>query len=137
MLSASSTLKELTRYPIVLTRDIQKAKLWLKKQSRGSERYGIIVSSQAYRLRPLAIDVRVKPNPVHWFLADKEDIRSSYYLEDVVTEFDIQGLELDYTCVVWDGDFRYHKESWGYYYIIIYFTYIRTTYSRHISHFCT
>ena len=113
MLSASSTLKELTRYPIVLTRDIQKAKLWLKKQSRGSERYGIIVSSQAYRLRPLAIDVRVKPNPVHWFLADKEDIRSSYYLEDVVTEFDIQGLELDYTCVVWDGDFRYHKESWG------------------------
>ena len=113
MQSASSTLNELTRYPIVLTRDVQKAKQWLKKQARGSERYGIIVSSQAYRLRPLAIDVRVKPNPVHWFLADKNDIRSSYYLEDVVTEFDIQGLELDYTCVVWDGDFRYHKNAWG------------------------
>ena len=111
--SASAPLKELTRYPIVLTRDVKKAKQWLKKQARGSERYGIIVSSQANRVRPLAIDVRVKPDPVHWFLADKEDIRSSYYLEDVVTEFDIQGLELDYTCVVWDGDFRYHDDHWG------------------------
>lgn len=111
--AASATLQELTRYPIVLTRDVQKAKKWLKEKARGSERYGIIVSSQANRLRPLAIDVRVKPNPVHWFLADKEDIRSSYYLEDVVTEFDIQGLELDYTCVVWDGDFRYNETEWG------------------------
>ena len=111
--AARETLQDLTRYPIVLTRNVDKAKQWLKLQARGSERYGIIVSSQAYRLRPLAIDVRVKPDPVHWFLADKEDIRSSYYLEDVVTEFDIQGLELDYTCVVWDGDFRYNDNGWG------------------------
>ena len=73
----------------------------------------MIVSSQAYRLRPLAIDVRVKPDPVHWFLSEREDIRSSCFLEDVVTEFDVQGLELDYTCVVWDGDFRYRKDDWG------------------------
>ncbi|MEG1589217.1 MAG: DNA/RNA helicase domain-containing protein, partial [Mucinivorans sp.] len=109
------TLKELTKYPIVLTRDVEKAKLWLKERARGNERYGIIVSSQAYRLRPLAIDVRVKPDPVHWFLSDREDVRSSYYMEDVVTEFDIQGLELDYTCVVWDGDFRYKPSEWGTY----------------------
>ena len=96
-----------------MTRNVETAKQWLKKQARGSERYGIVVSSQAYRLRPLAIDIRYKPDPVHWFLAGKEDIRSSYYLEDVVTEFDIQGLELDYTCVVWDGDFRYNKKEWG------------------------
>ena len=113
--AARETLQDLTRYPIVLTRNVDKAKQWLKLQARGSERYGIIVSSQAYRLRPLAIDVRVKPDPVHWFLADKSDIRSSYYLEDVVTEFDIQGLELDYTCVVWDGDFRYNDIGWGTY----------------------
>ena len=113
--AASDTLKELTKYPIVLTRDIEKAKQWLKDQARGNERYGIIVSSQAYRLRPLAIDVRVKPDPVHWFLSDKEDIRSSYFMEDVMTEFDIQGLELDYTCVVWDGDFRYKSGDWGTY----------------------
>lgn len=113
--AASETLKELTKYPIVLTRDVEKAKRWLKERARGNERYGIIVSSQAYRLRPLAIDVRVKPDPVHWFLSDREDVRSSYYMEDVVTEFDIQGLELDYTCVVWDGDFRYKPSEWGTY----------------------
>lgn len=113
--AASDTLKELTKYPIVLTRDVEKAKRWLKERARGNERYGIIVSSQAYRLRPLAIDVRVKPDPVHWFRSGREDIRSSYYMEDVVTEFDIQGLELDYTCVVWDGDFRYKPSEWGTY----------------------
>ncbi len=114
-LEASETLKDLNKYPVVLTRDIDKAKEWLRNKARGNERYGIIVSSQAYRLRPLAIDVRVKPDPIHWFLSDKEDIRSSFYMEDVVTEFDIQGLELDYTCVVWDGDFRYKPGVWGTY----------------------
>ncbi|MGL5789954.1 MAG: DNA/RNA helicase domain-containing protein, partial [Bacteroidales bacterium] len=113
--AARCTLSELDKYPIVITRSVDLAKRWLKKQARGNERYGMIVSSQAYRLRPLAIDVRFKPDPVHWFLADRSDIRSSYYLEDVVTEFDIQGLELDYTCVVWDGDFRCEGDHWGTY----------------------
>lgn len=109
---AINTLSSLKNYPIILTRDVEKAKQWLKDRARGNERYGIIVSSQAYRLRPLAIDVRVKPDPIHWFLADRSDIRSSYQLEDVVTEFDVQGLELDYTCVVWDADFRYQNNEW-------------------------
>ncbi len=113
IIEAKETLQQLTQYPIILTRDIDKAKHWLRKQARGNERYGIIVSSQAYRLRPLAIDVRFKPDSIHWFLADKNDVRSSYYLEDVVTEFDIQGLELDYTCVVWDGDFRFADNKWS------------------------
>ncbi|MFM8934033.1 MAG: DNA/RNA helicase domain-containing protein, partial [Gemmataceae bacterium] len=103
------------RYPIVLTRDLDKAKQWLREKARGSERLGIIVSSQAIRLKPLAIDVRFKPDPVHWFLADKEDIRSSYYLEDVATEFDIQGLELDWACITWDADFRYGPKNWSHY----------------------
>ncbi|MCE2805403.1 MAG: DUF2075 domain-containing protein [Gemmataceae bacterium] len=101
------------RYPIVLTRDLDKAKKWLREKARGSERFGIVVSSQAIRLKPLAIDVRFKPDPVHWFLADKEDIRSSYYLEDVATEFDIQGLELDWACVTWDADFRHGPKNWS------------------------
>ncbi len=83
------------KYPIVITRDLIKAKKWLKDMARGSERYGIVVSSQAYRLKPHAIDVRVEINPILWFLNGKDDVRSSYYLEDVATEFDIQGLELD------------------------------------------
>ncbi|MCE9553042.1 MAG: DUF2075 domain-containing protein [Planctomycetes bacterium] len=101
------------RYPIVLTRDLNRAKVWLRNQARGSERYGILASSAAYRLKPLAIEVRLKPDHVHWFLSGKEDVRSSYYLEDVSREFDIQGLELDWACVVWDADFRYSTSGWS------------------------
>ncbi len=100
------------KYPLVLTRDINTAKRWLETQARGSERYGIVVSSQAYRLKPLAIDVRLQPDVENWFLADKTDVRSSLFLEDAATEFDIQGLELDWTCLVWDGDFRYTPYGW-------------------------
>lgn len=100
------------KYPIVLTRSIQSAKKWLKEKARGTERYGMVVSSQAIRLKPHAIDVKSPMDPIHWFLDDKEDIRSSYYLEDVATEFQVQGLELDWTCVTWDGDFRYSPHGW-------------------------
>ena len=103
----------LDKYPIVLTRSLEKAKRWLKEHARGTERYGMIVSSQAERLKPLAIDVRFKPDVVHWFLDDATDVRSSFYLEDVATEFDVQGLELDWSCVVWDGDFRYTPDGWS------------------------
>lgn len=99
-------------YPIVLTRDLSIAKEWLKEKSRGTERYGLVVSSQAYRLKPFAIDVKSPMDPVHWFLGGKEDVRSSFYLEDVATEFQVQGLELDYVCVAWDGDLRYSQDEW-------------------------
>ncbi len=102
------------KYPIVLTRDVSKAKQWLQQQARGNERYGLLVSSQAIRLKPLAVDVRATIDPIHWFLDGKEDIRSSYYLEDVATEFQVQGLELDWACIIWDGDFRRTKNGWMY-----------------------
>jgi DUF2075 family protein len=104
--------KVIDKYPIVITRDLSRAKRWLKEKARGSERYGIIVSSQAERLKPHAIDVKSPMDPIHWFLDGKEDVRSSYYLEDVATEFDVQGLELDWACVMWDGDFRYSENEW-------------------------
>ena len=110
---AREAYQTLDKYPIVLTRSLEKAKRWLKEHARGTERYGMIVSSQAERLKPLAIDVRFKPDVVHWFLDDATDVRSSFYLEDVATEFDVQGLELDWSCVVWDGDFRYTQEGWS------------------------
>ena len=110
---ARQTLQAINgKYPIVLTRDVQAAKRWVKAQARGSERYGIVVSSQAQRLKPHALDVKSPMDPVHWFLDGKEDVRSSYYLEDVATEFDVQGLELDWACVAWDGDFRYRPAGW-------------------------
>jgi hypothetical protein len=110
---AKALLPEATaRFPLRVTRNLAAAKAWLRARARGSERYGIVVSSEAQRLRPHAIDVRVKVDPVHWFLAGKEDTRSSYYLEDVATEFQVQGLELDWTCVVWDGDLRHAGDAW-------------------------
>ncbi len=101
------------RYPIVLTRDLDKAKQWLREHARGSERYGMLVSSKAFRLKPLAIDIRSQADIVPWFLNPITDIRSSLFLEDVATEFDIQGLELDWTCLVWDGDFRFDPKRHG------------------------
>ncbi len=110
---AKRTLDRLRdRYPIVITRDLPKAKQWLRSRARGTERYGLMVSSQAERLKPHAIFVRAPIDPIHWFLDGKDDVRSSYYLEDVATEFHIQGLELDWGCVTWDADFRYAKDGW-------------------------
>lgn len=110
---ARRTLRQLAdRYPIVVTRDLAKAKRWLKEKARGSERYGLVVSSQAQRLKPYAIDVKSPMDPIHWFLDGKEDVRSSYYLEDVATEFHVQGLELDWACVTWDADFRHTGTGW-------------------------
>lgn len=110
---ARSTLEALeNKYPIVITRDLARAKAWLRRQARGSERYGMVVSSQAERLKPHAINVKSPINPIHWFLHGKDDVRSSYYLEDVATEFHVQGLELDWACVTWDADFRHTPSGW-------------------------
>jgi hypothetical protein len=112
---AHALLHEVTRrYPITITRDLQRAKHWIRTHARGSERYGLVASSQAQRLKPHAIDVRVNIDPVHWFLNDRSDTRSSYYLEDAATEFQVQGLELDWVCVTWDADLRRHADSWRY-----------------------
>ena len=103
---ASATLKELSRYPIVLTRSLDKAKQWLKEHRRGSERIGILASSKADRLKAISINVRYQPDFVEWFLADDDDIRSSNRLEDTLTEFKVQGLEIDWACIAWDADMR-------------------------------
>jgi hypothetical protein len=114
--NARGNLRRVTRrYPIAITRDLSTGKEWLRQHARGSERYGIVVSSQAMRLKPLAIDIRPKVDPVHWFLNPREDVRSSYFLEDAATEFQVQGLELDWSCVTWDADFRYTGNGWGTY----------------------
>ena len=110
-----NTIKE--RYPIVLTRDMTKAKAWLRKNTRGSQRSGVLVSKAAARFKPLAVDIldQGDENAVHWFLEDKNDIRSSNFLEDAATEIQVQGLELDYTCVLWDADLRCENGQWRYY----------------------
>jgi len=102
------------RYPVALCRNLTVAKAWIRAQARGSERYGLVASSKAMRLKAHAIDVRVAVDPVHYFLNDRDDTRSSYYLEDAATEFQVQGLELDWVCVTWDADFRFHGSGWNY-----------------------
>jgi hypothetical protein len=102
------------RYPIAVTRDLNRAKQWIRARARGTERFGLVASSKAQRLKPHAVDIRVDVNPVHWFLNEKEDTRSSYYLEDAATEFQVQGLELDWACVTWDGDLRFSGSGWSY-----------------------
>lgn len=110
---AKDTFQEVSeRYPIALTRDLAQARAWLRDKARGSERYGLVVSSQAERLRPLGVHVKAPVNPINWFLEGKDHVRSSYYMEDVATEFHVQGLELDWTALIWDADFRYSPEGW-------------------------
>ena len=102
------------RYPMAITRDLNAAKQWIRSRARGTERYGVVASSKAMRLKPHAIDIRVSVDPVHYFLNGKDDTRSSYYLEDAATEFQVQGLELDWVCVTWDGDLRFNGTDWSY-----------------------
>ena len=115
---ASSLYQEIAdKYPIVLTRDMAKARKWIHEHVRGTERTGVLVTKEAARFKPLAIHILPAgdENAVHWFLEDKTDTRSSNYLEDAATEIQVQGLELDYTCVLWDADMRYDHGRWRYY----------------------
>lgn len=101
-------------FPIVLTRKIVEAKKWLKSKAKGNERIGIIASSGARRLRPYGIDVKNKLTASNWFLNEKEDVRSSFFLEDVATEFEIQGLEIDWTCIAWGANLHLNNGEWVY-----------------------
>lgn len=114
--SAINILSLLNRYPIRLTRDIGLAKRWIKKNARPDERYGILASSKGQRLKPDALTL-LPPNSsesevTHWFLGDTKDVKSSYYMEEVATEFQVQGLELDWAIVAWDADMQYDELNW-------------------------
>ena len=122
LLSFNEDAKEIYKeiknnYPIVLTRDIKKAKKWLFEHARGSERTGVLITKESARFKPLGIHVLASgdENAIHWFLDDKFNTRSSNYLEDAATEIQVQGLELDYVCLLWDGDMRYENGTWGFY----------------------
>jgi len=108
--AAYEDIKE--RYPIYLTRDLGAARDWLRHRARGTERFGLVASSGAQRLRPEGIHIKADIEPTNWFLNDCADVRSSYYLEDVASEFAVQGLELDWVGVCWDGDLYHDRSRW-------------------------
>ena len=100
-------------FPILITRDLTTAKKWLRTQAKGSERIGLVASSGGRRLRPLGIDVKNEISAPNWFLNNSDDIRSSYFLEEIATEFDIQGLEIDWVCLAWDINYYFKDEKWN------------------------
>ena len=109
-------LKEnISDYPVLVTRSLASAKKWLRASAKGSERYGMVAESNAIRLKPEGVFVKSEIDPVNWFLADKDDVRSSFYLEDVATEYAVQGLELDWVCLCWDACLRRVEDDWGLY----------------------
>jgi hypothetical protein len=108
--AAREHLKNLDSYPVVLTLDLGKARAWLRGKARGSERIGLVASSNAQRLKPIGIHVKAKIDPLCWFLNEPEDVRSSFALEDAASEFDVQGLELDWVGVCWDANYRYSAQ---------------------------
>lgn len=101
-------------YPIKLTRSMDKARQWLRQQARGTQQTGILISKVSARFKPLAVHVlpQNEDNAVHWFLEDKTDVRSSNYLEEAATEIQVQGLEVDFACLLWDADMRYDNGKW-------------------------
>jgi hypothetical protein len=103
-----------SKYPIVMTRNLEEARNWLRAHARGNELSGLTASSGGRRLKPEGIDVKAEIEPEHWFLNGPEDVRGCQYLEQVATEFDIQGLELDWACVAWDADLRRDSGHWGF-----------------------
>lgn len=106
--------QKLSKYKIVLTRDLDRAKEWLKTQCKGSRRMGLVASSGGRRLRPYGLDVRLQLEEAEWFLNGRDDVRSSYYLEIPATEFGIQGLELDWVGVCWDIDLFRNNDEWNF-----------------------
>ena len=99
-------------HEVFLTRNIETARIWVKRMRLGEDRVGLIASGQARRLAAEGLFVDLKPNIAKWMLAPTGDIRSSNMLETVQNQYQIQGLELDYTIVCWDADLRRSVNGW-------------------------
>lgn len=114
--AAAAVYSELSiHYPIILTRDLDKAKEWIRKKARGTERYGLLASSEGKRLRGIGIWVPSVINHVGWFLNEKDNVDSSYFLEVAASEFKVQGLEIDYSILAWDADLRRSGKGFDYF----------------------
>jgi hypothetical protein len=110
--AAARVCEDLSSYPLLITRNLGHARKWLRERQRGNERAGLLASSNAARLKPHGVFVKAKIEPEKWFLAPSDDVRSSDALEDAATEFDVQGLELDWACLCWDANLRRTGEVW-------------------------
>jgi DUF2075 family protein len=119
---ASELVPQLRGFPIALTRSLEVARNWLHKQTRGQRRCGLVASSGAIRLRADGLELSSgfrqgnRDIYVHWFLNQAPDVRSSNQLEVAASEFECQGLELDWVGLCWGGDFAFNPiaKEWDY-----------------------
>jgi hypothetical protein len=111
-----------------ITRSLSAARLWLTRNRRGTTRSGLTASAYAARLRADGLEPDFEFHRgfewEHWFLdlADCQsdscdhkycnDVRASSKLEVVATQFEIQGLELDWVGVCWGEDLLWEGERW-------------------------
>ncbi len=115
--AAAADMASLGDYPMVMTRSLEEARGFLVSHKGGERRYGLVASSGAKRLKAWGIDVgQDSVREIAWFLNPPEDVRSCFSLENVATEFDIQGLELDFIGLCWGGDLTWdsRRGSWRY-----------------------
>ena len=102
-------------FPLVMTRSLSSARAWLRDRARGLRRCGLVASSGGLRLRAEGLELSSgfrqgnRDIYVHWFLGEPPDIRSSNQLEVAASEFECQGLELDWVGVCWGGDFSFNE----------------------------
>ena len=110
----AGSLRITERFPIFLSRDLTEVKANLRLHCRGNSRLGLVGSSGAQRLRSEGLEPSSSFHAEypweHWYLADPTDVRSSNQCEVFATEFEIQGLELDWIGVCWGGDFVWSNE---------------------------
>ncbi len=114
ILEATKLAKKLKKEntTIYLTRDLQVAKRWVRDQLAGELRGGLIASAQGRRLAAEGIFVDFKPDIAKWMIAPASDVRSSNMLETAQNQYQIQGLEIDFSIVCWDADLRWEKNQW-------------------------
>jgi len=116
-MQAAQRVSSLREFPVVRTRDLVLARQWLGERSGfdPNRRCGLVASSGAIRLRAYGIEVSTafrRGYPYdEWFLADPTDVRSSFWLEVAATEFEVQGLELDWVGVCWGNDLYINREG--------------------------
>ena len=114
--TAANIAQTLTEFPLVLTRSLETARKWLRGRTLGLRRCGLVASSGGLRLRAEGLELssgfrQTSGLYVNWFLNDPTDIRSSNQLEVAASEFECQGLELDWVGLCWSGDLTFDPES--------------------------
>lgn len=116
---AATLVSELRDFPLTLTRSLSTARAWLHSHTRGRQHCGLVASSGALRLRADGLELSSgfrqgnRDMYVNWFLAEPPDVRSSNQLEVAASEFECQGLELDWVGVCWGGDFTFDVATGG------------------------